>query len=160
MGPVLPKMNIYHISYSHLVDSCFLICLWIVRQDWKWKTGELSARRNEKRKLLQHPPLFSLPHLFLPSPPLWGMFWGPAHILFAQCIPAGSLFMSIFLLIRVRLPPVTHSLLLWVKEPTCDAGLVCLCTCVSLCVCLQESGAFVPGQVYHQLIWLNDSLTW
>lgn len=162
MGPVLPKMNIYHIIVPPLLSPGLLLFfnMSLNSKVWKWKTGELSARRNEKRKLLKPPLLFSLPHLFLPSPPLWGMFWGPAHILFAQCIPAGSLFMSIFLLIRVRLPPVTHSLLLWVKEPTCDAGLVCLCTCASLCVCLLESGAFVPGQVYHQLIWLNDSLTW
>lgn len=48
----------------------------------------------------------------------WGMFGGPVHILFAQCIPAGSLFMSISPLIRVRLP----TRFLWVKEPTCEAA--------------------------------------
>lgn len=72
------------------------------------------------------------------------MFWGPAHILFAQCIPAGSLFMSIFLLIRVRLPPVTHSLLLWVKEPTCDAGL-CVTVCVKKKVWGLRSRASLPS---------------
>lgn len=46
------------------------------------------------------------------------MFGGPVHILFAQCIPAGSLFMSISPLIRVRLP----TRFLWVKEPTCEAA--------------------------------------
>lgn len=45
--------------------------------------------------------------LDIPPPPVSAhgrMFGGPVHILFAQCIPEGSLFMSIFLLIRVRLP--------------------------------------------------------
>jgi len=70
-------------------------------------------RREKKKENFSTAPFLSLLHLLLLlSPPLQGMFWGPAHILFAQCIPAGSLFMSIFLLIRVRLPLVTHLLLL------------------------------------------------
>lgn len=95
------------------------------------KDRQAGGNKKTKGELLSCPRSLSAPSPLLSQPPLQGMFWGPAHILFAQCIPAGSLFMSIFLLIRVRLPPVTHSLLLWVKEPTCDTGL---CVCLYVCV--------------------------
>lgn len=92
-------------------------------------------KKTEHKKESAQLPLLALP---ISSTPLitshWGMCWGPAHILFAQCIPAGSLFMSIFLLIRVRLPLVTLlRLLLSVKEPTCDTRpSVCFCVCTAI----------------------------
>lgn len=61
MGPVLPKMNIYHIIAPPLLSPGLLLFfnMSLNSKVWKWKTGELSARRNEKRKLLK-PPSFSL----------------------------------------------------------------------------------------------------
>lgn len=66
--------------------------------------------------LVPNTPLISGPPLspHTPGECLEALF----HILFAQCIPVGSLFMSISPLITVRAPARS----LWVKRPTCEAA--------------------------------------
>lgn len=56
------------------------------------------VEREFKKKRAAPLPFHSLSSssFYSSAPPLQEMFWGPAHILFSQCIPAGSLFMSIF----------------------------------------------------------------
>lgn len=120
--------------YSHLVCSCFFN-MSLNSKVWKWKTGELSARRNEKRKLLK-PPSFSL-SLTSSSPALPSGECFGAQLIF--CLH--NAFLQALYLCQSsfwsesgyhRLP--TRCSCEWRNPPVMQD--LCVCVRVRLCVCV------------------------
>lgn len=137
MGPVLPKMNIYHIIAPPLLSPGLLLFfnMSLNSKVWKWKTGELSARRNEKRKLLK-PPSFSL-SLTSSSPALPSGECFGAQLIF--CLH--NAFLQALYLCQSsfwsesgyhRLP--TRCSCEWRNPPVMQD--LCVCVRVRLCVCV------------------------
>lgn len=143
---------LFHFCYFHLGFCFWSFFCWGTCLGMKDRRFE--CRRVKKKKELLNCPcsLACSPPPPQPAPP--GNVLGPSSY-FVCTMHSCRLF------IYVNLPfdqsPVTTSYPL--AAPVSE-GTHLWSRTVCVCVCVHAFGAFVPGQVYHQLIWLNDSLTW